>query len=147
MRKIQQTKLGTGLVHPHGSHLARIAYSGLGIFFLILAGVGVLLPIVPTTPFILLSATCFARSSTRLYNRLLANSIAGPIIHEWFVHRSMRRRVKHWVYFLVLLSFSGSILMMPSALEKGILIILGVVLIFFIWRIPVRDINAHRIPD
>jgi len=114
-------------------------YLAAGFVALILAAAGVLLPILPTTPFVLLAAACFARSSKHFHEKLLAHRIAGPIIRDWVQYRSIRRQVKRWVYFLLALSFSSSILMMPTLWQKVMLGVLGVILAAFIWRIPVRD--------
>lgn len=67
---------------------------GAGFFFLGLAGLGVILPLLPTTPFVLVSAACFSRSSPRFYNWLITNRVFGPTIHEWRTHRSIPRRAK-----------------------------------------------------
>jgi uncharacterized membrane protein YbaN (DUF454 family) len=126
----------------HDSRLVRAIYLAVGFAALILAVVGIVLPVLPTTPFILLAAACFARSSKRFHDMLLANRIAGPIIREWVEHRSIPRRVKRWVYLLLALSFGSSILVMPSVGLQVMLAVLGVILTVFVWRIPVRDTHT-----
>lgn len=126
-------------VQLHDSRVVRSVYLAAGFVALILAAAGVLLPILPTTPFVLLAAACFARSSKHFHEKLLAHRIAGPIIHDWVHYRSIRRQVKRWVYFLLALSFSSSILVMPTLWQKVMLAVLGIILAAFIWRIPVRD--------
>lgn len=121
------------------SRLMRGIYLTVGFAALILGAVGIVLPVLPTTPFVLLAAACFARSSRRLHDMLLANRITGPIIREWVEHRSIPRRVKRWVYLLLALSFGSSILAMPSVGYQVMLAVLGVILTVFVWRIPVRD--------
>jgi uncharacterized membrane protein YbaN (DUF454 family) len=123
----------------HDSRFMRSFYLIVGFAALILAVAGAVLPILPTTPFLLLAAACFARSSKRFHDKLLANRIAGPIIREWTAHRSIRQEVKRWVYVLMALSFGSSILVMPTLWLQMMLAVLGIVLTFFIWRIPVRD--------
>lgn len=129
-------------IRLHDSRLMRTLYLAVGFVAVILAVVGIVLPVLPTTPFLLLAAACFARSSKRFHDRLLANRIAGPIIHEWVEHHSIRRQVKRWVYLLMALSFGSSILLMTSALHQIMLAVLGIVLTLFIWRIPVREVNT-----
>jgi uncharacterized membrane protein YbaN (DUF454 family) len=126
-------------IKVHDSRFVRSIYLATGFVALILAAAGILLPILPTTPFVLLAAACFARSSKHFHEKLLAHRIAGPIIRDWFQYRSIRRQVKRWVYFLLAVSFSSSILMMPDLWQKATLALLGIILTAFIWRIPVRD--------
>jgi uncharacterized membrane protein YbaN (DUF454 family) len=126
-------------VQLHNSPIVRSAYMVAGFAALILAVAGVLLPILPTTPFVLLAAACFARSSKHFHAKLLTHRIAGPIIREWVQYRSIRPQVKRWVYFLLALSFCSSILMMPYGWPQVMLGMLGVVLAAFIWRIPARE--------
>ncbi len=129
-------------VRIHDSRLVRGIYLAVGFAALILGAVGIVLPVLPATPFVLLAAACFARSSKRFHDMLLANSIPGPIIREWVDHRSIHRRVKRWVYLLLALSFGSSILVMPSIGYQVMLAVLGIILTVFVWRIPVRDTQA-----
>jgi uncharacterized protein len=140
--KMHQNAQETTSIQLHDSRLIRSLYLIAGFAAIILAVAGVILPILPTTPFLLLAAACFARSSKRFHDRLLANRIAGPIIREWIEHRSIRRQVKRWVYLLMALSFGSSILMMTSIWHQAMLAVLGIVLTLFIWDIPERDGNS-----
>ncbi len=70
-------------------------FMALGLFFVALAAIGVLLPGLPTTPFLLLAAGCFAKSSQRLHNWLLENRTFGPMIRHWHEHRAISRRVRN----------------------------------------------------
>ncbi|SFE90379.1 YbaN family protein [Nitrosomonas sp. Nm166] len=127
------------LLRLHESPFVRALYLGVGFLALFLGALGAFLPILPTTPFILLAAACFARGSERFHRKLLANRIAGPIILEWRIHRSIPRPVKRWVYLLMALSFGSSILIVPELWQKLMLVVIGSILVFFIWRVPVRD--------
>jgi uncharacterized protein len=137
--KVGEEQVPAPSVQLHDSRIIRGVYLAAGFAALILAVAGVLLPILPTTPFVLLAAACFARSSRHFHEKLLAHRIAGPIIREWTQYRSIRPKVKRWVYFLLALSFSSSILMMPATWQKVMLAVLGLILAAFIWRIPVRE--------
>ena len=59
-----------------------------------LGAAGVVLPLLPTTPFVLLAAWCFARSSPRLHDWLLAHRLFGPLIANWREHRAISRIAK-----------------------------------------------------
>lgn len=63
--------------------ITRMVYLGLGWLSLALGGIGILLPLLPTTPFVILAAFCFARSSPALAQRLERHRTFGPIIADW----------------------------------------------------------------
>ena len=63
--------------------MIRLAYFIGGILSLMLAAVGIVLPLLPTVPFLILAAFCFARSSPRLEAWLLADKRLGPHILAW----------------------------------------------------------------
>ena len=129
---------------PHDSRLVRLACIVAGFVALALGLIGIVVPVLPTTPFVLLAAACFARGSVRLHDAMLAHRIAGPIIHEWHTHRAMPRRAKRYAYVLMLLSFGSSILLMSSNWHRSMLAVLGLVLLFFLWRVPVREIAGSE---
>jgi uncharacterized membrane protein YbaN (DUF454 family) len=74
--------------------LKKTIYKPLGFLFLGLAILGIVLPILPGTPFLLLSAWFFARSSEKWHQRLLASDLFGPLISNWEQHRCISRRTK-----------------------------------------------------
>lgn len=69
-------------------------YKLLGFLFLGLATLGLVLPVLPTTPFLLLSAWLFARSSEKWHRWLLANAVFGPMIRNWEQERCISCRTK-----------------------------------------------------
>ena len=62
--------------------------------FLAIAALGVVLPVLPTTPFLLLSAWFFARSSKKWHQWLLNNKVFGPMITNWETNRCVSKRTK-----------------------------------------------------
>jgi uncharacterized membrane protein YbaN (DUF454 family) len=73
----------------------------LGCTSLGLGFAGVFLPILPTTPFILLSGYCFSRSSDRLHRWLLAHRTFGPVVWDWEHGGAIRPRAKAWSVLLM----------------------------------------------
>lgn len=59
-----------------------------------LAIVGIIVPLLPTTPFLLLAAACFIRSSDRLYRWLISHKWLGPYIKNYREYRAVSRRTK-----------------------------------------------------
>jgi uncharacterized protein len=58
-------------------------YKLLGFMFMALATLGLFLPLLPTTPFLLIAVGCFAKSSEKWHQWLISNRIFGPIIKNW----------------------------------------------------------------
>ncbi len=69
-------------------------YKPLGFVFLTLAALGVVLPVLPTTPFLLLAAWLFARSSPRWHRKLLNSDMFGSLLRNWEQQRCLTRRTK-----------------------------------------------------
>lgn len=113
----------------------KIMYATIGCISLALGFLGIFLPLLPTTGFVLLSAYCFSKSSKRLHDWLLEKSMFGPMIKVWQQHRAMSARVKKRVIFLILLTFTITIYVMETMLARILLILTAGVLLFFICRI------------
>lgn len=76
--------------------------TGLGI-------IGVFVPILPTTPFLLLAAACYARSSDRFYQWLMNNRIFGAYVKNYIEGRGMPVRVKIFTISLLWLTIGLSV--------------------------------------
>lgn len=72
----------------------RVVYLGIGWLAVGFALIGVLLPILPTVPFLLIALWAFGRSSDRLRQRLLADPTFGPDIRRWQQRGAIRRPAK-----------------------------------------------------
>lgn len=69
-----------------------------------LGAIGALLPVMPTVPFMILAAYCFSRGSERWHRWLLARPHIGPMVHDWYEHKVIRRRAKVTATLLLLCS-------------------------------------------
>ena len=72
----------------------RAAWAGAGSLSLVLGIIGIFVPLLPTTPFVLLAAFCFSRGSTRVEQWLLAHPRFGPVVRDWRARRAVPRRAK-----------------------------------------------------
>ncbi len=79
---------------PSPSRPVRVFWIGLGGTCLAVGAVGVVIPGLPTTPFLILAAACFIRSSQRLYDLLLASRLFGPVIRDYREGRGVPRKAK-----------------------------------------------------
>lgn len=91
-------------------------YKLLGLGFVALAGLGVILPVLPTTPFLLVAAACFARSSPEWHARLLANKLFGPLLVDWQQRRCVSLKTKLVSVVTILLSGGLSVAFLLSGL-------------------------------
>lgn len=124
----------------HPSMLVRALLWSLGSLALLLGIIGIFLPGLPTTPFVLLAAACYARASEPFYRWLIGNPTFGPLIVEWRRHHSIPFRVKLVAVTLMSLTICVSIWTF-SGLPwlQALLAIIGIVTSVWLWRIPSRD--------
>ena len=66
----------------------------IGTLSLMLGIIGILLPVMPTTPFLLLSSFCYLRSSKKLYNWLIYHRILGGYLYNYLTYKAVTRRIK-----------------------------------------------------
>ncbi|WP_238383557.1 YbaN family protein [Colwellia psychrerythraea] len=107
-----------------------------GIFFVALAILGVVLPILPTTPFLLVAAACFAKSSPTMQRKLLANKTFGPLIHDWQKYRSIPRKAKRIALLTMILSVCWSAFMLQSVMLTALVVALVIGPFIFLLRLP-----------
>lgn len=127
-------------VRKHRYLWVRVAFATLGTLFLLLGIVGAFLPILPTTPFLLLATACYARSSHRFYNWLMNHPVFGPLIVEWRTYHSIPWRIKLVAVATMVVTFSSSILLF---IQDGYLQLalgfFGLTMAIWLYRIPSRD--------
>lgn len=109
--------------------LRRGTLIGVGFLSLLLGALGVVLPLLPTTPFVILAAACFSRSSPRLHRRLLDNRVFGPLIVEWSEHRRIPRRAKILAVSMIVVSGGLAIVLVGSLWARVALVVLFVAVI------------------
>jgi uncharacterized membrane protein YbaN (DUF454 family) len=89
----------------------RIMWLIVGLASVVLAGLGVALPLLPATPFVILAAFCFARSSPALHERLLASRTFGKAVRDWRMHRAISRKGKAAGVLAMALSLAVSLVL------------------------------------
>ncbi|SDX39538.1 hypothetical protein SAMN05444358_105133 [Ruegeria halocynthiae] len=111
-------------------------WAGLGLLCVALAMIGIVLPLLPTVPFLLLAAFFFARSSSRLHNWLLSHRTFGPMIVNWQSSGAISPGAKRAATLSIAAVFGLSALL---SVPSHVLIIQAIVLsgvMTFIWTRP-----------
>lgn len=121
----------------HQSQAMRWFYLIVSKLALIAGIIGIFLPLLPTTPFILLAAFCYSRCSPRFYNWIMNHRIFGPPLRQWVEKRSITRRVKWMASTMITVTLVPStLLFVPILGVKILLLIIGASVITYLWRLP-----------
>ena len=122
---------------PQRARPVRALLLVLGTVFLGIAALGIVVPVLPTTPFVLLAAACYLRASERLHDRLVRSRTFGPTIVAWEEAGAIPPRAKAIAIVMVILSFGLSITFVvePPLMRVG-LVTLGTVLVVWLARRP-----------
>ncbi|KIC36295.1 YbaN family protein [Leisingera sp. ANG-M7] len=114
----------------------RFLYAGLGLFCVALAVIGIVLPLLPTVPFLLLAAFFFANSSERLHNWIVDHNVFGPMIIDWRDHGAIRPAAKKAATVSIAAVFGLSVLLGAPGHILGIQAVVLSIVLFFIWTRP-----------
>lgn len=120
--------------------LARLGLTLAGHVAVVLAIVGAFLPIVPTVPFLLLAAACYARGSTRFHAWLWNHRLFGPPVREWATHHSLTPTQKRLIAsaITVALTVSATLVLSSTPLRVVALATWVGLMWLILWRIPTR---------
>jgi len=120
----------TPYLHPNP--IIRYALFGLGWISFVLGMIGLLLPVVPTSPFLLLSAACFLRSSPRFYTWLTEHRWWGRYIRYFLNGEGIPRRIKVLILSLLWIMILSSALLIVKIvwLSATMIIIAGLVSVY-----------------
>ena len=124
----------------HPSATVRWLLVAVGVVATLLGVVGAFVPVLPTTPFLLVAAACFARASPKLDRMLTGSATFGPTILEWRRHRSIPWRTKLVAIGLMSAMNAGSaVLFVRPGWAQALLVAVGAATGAWLWRIPSRD--------
>ncbi len=108
----------------------------LGWLFVVLGAIGAVLPIMPTTIFLIIALGIFSKSSPRFHQMLLNNKWFGRELRQWEETKSISRQSKIKATVMIVLTFGVSLLILSGRMGlQWMLIALAAVLLLIIWRI------------
>jgi uncharacterized protein len=115
----------------------RTIYFVLGTISFALACVGVVLPLLPTTPFLLLAVACYFRSSKRMYNWLLNHKLFGQYIKNYLEGKGMSLRAKliSLAFLWTIIAYSA-LFVMPMLIAQVILLVVALAVTLHLTILP-----------
>jgi len=116
--------------------LTRLALMGCGWLALGLGVVGMVLPILPTAPFVLLAAACFMRSSRRLHAKLVEHPALGIHVRDYLAGRGLQRRTKVAAFASLWVSVSVSVTLFTPRAVSVALVTIAALVTLYIARLP-----------
>ncbi|HEX6571468.1 MAG TPA: YbaN family protein [Steroidobacteraceae bacterium] len=128
----------------HRSAIVRALFLVVGVLAFATGIAGIFLPLLPATPLLILAAACFARAYRPFHEWMLRHRWLGPMLHDWYVHRSLPYGTKVVAIVTMLVSFGISILFfVRPAWLKLLLALLALGLATWLYRIPSRPRPAR----
>lgn len=127
--------------------MIRALFTVLGTVALALGLLGIFLPLLPTTPFLLLAAFCYLRGSPRLHAWLMSHRILGPYIRDFQSGRGIPLRSKCIALALMWPSLALSAWIMPVPWVRWLLLIPGIGVTIYLWRLPTRTRQGEPRPE
>lgn len=110
-----------------------------GFLFVALGGIGVVVPGLPTTGFLILAAACFSRSSPRFEQWVLDLPRFGPMVRDYRAGLGMPRRAKVWASTSIVVAVGLSAWLALEGAVRVLVVVLGAVGVAFLWwRVPTR---------
>ena len=123
----------------------RILLLVVGTMSVIAGLIGILLPLVPTTPFLLLAAWCFARSSPRFYRLLLGNRWLGPYIRNYREGRGLTMAAKVSTLVVLWLAIASTVwFIAPMPWARVVLIAIATGVTIYLLRLPTATAEASQ---
>lgn len=113
----------------------------IGTISLILGAIGLFIPLLPTTPFVLLTSYCYLRSSNRLYNWIINNKVFGNYIHNYMINKAVKKSDKISAMIMLWISLGISIYFIDKTYLKLLLVFIGTAVSIHVLRLKTLKSN------
>lgn len=121
------------------SAAGKILYLSLGVFCVAIGGIGILIPVLPTTVFMIVALWAFTRSSPRMRDWLYHHRLFGPVLQDWVQHRSIPTRARQIALASLLTSALFIGYMFGGLACLAFILFVCVPVASFLWTLPVSS--------
>lgn len=119
----------------------------IGTLSLILGIIGMFLPVLPTTPFLLLSSFCYLRSSQRLYRWLMTRKVIGAYIYNYITYKSVPRRTKVFSIIFLWTTLIVSMILIGHWHVNVFLILVGIGVTIHLLKLKTIEKSEMLLPE
>jgi uncharacterized membrane protein YbaN (DUF454 family) len=120
------------------SSLQKGFYIIVGTVSLILGFIGVFVPVLPTTPLVLLSAACYLRSSKKLHRWIISNERFGPMIRDYQSGKGLKKSTKIQAISLMwIMILTSAYFFVENTIAQGAMILTAIVVTIYLLRLPI----------
>lgn len=128
-------------LRPPPRRLHRVLWLAAGGLALAIGLVGIVVPLLPTTPWVLLAAWCFSRGSARWERWLLEHRRFGPMVRDWRAHRAIPLRAKQLATVTMTVGSAWAAWLLPGP-WAGVPALCCALVALWLWRLPTRAVVA-----
>ncbi len=136
---LPQPDFGSRMVDSRGIRVLLLTIGGVS---LVLGVIGIFLPLMPTTPFLLLTAACYVRSSPRFYNWLVSHPLLSKYLLAYLDGNGIPRKAKIFTTLPLWVSLLFSCYLVPIWWVRAGLIAIGIGVTIHVWRLP--ELNSIK---
>jgi uncharacterized membrane protein YbaN (DUF454 family) len=112
-------------------------FTVLGTVFLVIGAIGIMVPVLPTTPLLLLAAACYIRGSPRLYHWMLHNRVFGEFLRNYQAGRGIKRRNKATALLLLWGAIGYSVVfVVTQVVVQSLLVLVAIAVSVHLVRLP-----------
>src|SRR5512134_3134153 len=126
-----------GAALPQRPHWQRVLWAVAGASSLVTGVVGIFVPLLPTTPFVLLAAFCFSRGSARCERWMLEHPRFGPVVRDWRQRRAVPLRAKQLATVMMVAGSLWAAFTLPARVA-WLPALVCIAVAVWLWRLPTR---------
>jgi len=115
----------------------RVLWLAAGVVSLVTGLIGIMLPVLPTTPFVLLAAFCFSRGCDRCERWLLDHPRFGPLVRDWRERRAVPLRAKQFATVMMAFGSAWAAFTLPAQVAWLPAVVCTATAVW-LWRLPTR---------